>query len=144
MDTATMDRPLTPEELNQHFAPPARERPVPPKQSSEAATFRLIGKFVADEIKKACGPLQEHIQALEKQLEKIEQRKYCGVWATGKYFEGQLCTFDGSMWHCNVDGTEQRPGTGPDWTLAIKRGQNGRDGKDGLDAGRRPTMARHG
>jgi hypothetical protein len=95
--------------------------------------FRMLGKFVADECKKATAPLKDRIAQLEKQIEKIERRKYVGVWATGKYFEGQYCTFDGSVWHCNADGTEQRPGTGPDWTLAIKRGQ---------DASRRPTQAR--
>jgi hypothetical protein len=104
---------------------------------------KALGAVLVDEIERACKPLTERIAQLEKQIEKLERRKYVGVWATGKnYYEGQLCTFDGSMWHCNVDGTEQRPGTGPDWVLAIKRGRDGRDGKDGLDAGRRPTIQR--
>jgi hypothetical protein len=62
----------------------------------------------------------------------MEQRRYVGVWAVGKYYEGNMVTLDGSIFHCNVAETTQRPGTGPDWTLAIKRGQDAR----------RPTMVR--
>ena len=123
----TMHRPLKPEELNQSLA--RRDRPTPPKQPSEADTFRMLGSFVQTRIDKATAPLKEEIEKLKRT---IEQCRYVGVWATGKYYEGQFCTFDGSMWHCNVDGTEQRPGTGPDWTLAIKRGQDARQ----------PTMQR--
>jgi hypothetical protein len=132
----TMHRPLTPEELNQSLA--RRDRPTPPKQPSEADTFRMLGSFVQTRIDKATAPLKEEIEKLKKT---IEQRRYVGVWATGKYYEGNMVTLDGSIFHCNVAETTQRPGTGPDWTLAIKRGQNGRDG---VDANRRPTMQRSG
>jgi hypothetical protein len=127
--------PLTPEELA--FRQSLKDKPNPPVKC-DANLLREIGFQIAQEVKKATAPLQERITRLEKQIEQIERRKYVGVWASGKYFQGQLCTFDGSMWHCNVE-TTQRPGTGPDWTLAIKRGQNGRDG---VDAHRRPTMQR--
>jgi hypothetical protein len=137
-DIELTKRAITPEELNEHLA--QRDRPPQPKRPSEADTYRLIGGFVARDvdkaIDKAVAPLKERIAQLEKQIEKIERRKYVGVWATGKYFEGQMTTMDGSVWHCNVDGTEQRPGTGPDWTLAVKHGR---------DASRQPTAQRsHG
>jgi hypothetical protein len=45
-------------------------------------------------------------------------------------------TLDGSVFHCNVAETTQRPGTGPDWTLMIKRGQDGRDASRGPTAQR--------
>jgi hypothetical protein len=126
---------VTPEELNASLA----RRDRPPMPACDQALMSAIGVVLVDEIERACKPLTERIAQLERQIEKIERRKYIGVWSTtGKYFEGQFCTFDNSMWHCNVDGTEQRPGTGPDWTLAIKRG---RDGKD-ADARRLPTGER--
>jgi hypothetical protein len=104
----------------------------------DTALISAIGHEIAERDKRI-EVLEQRIAQLEKQIEKLERRKYVGVWAAGKnYYEGQFCTHDNSMWHCNVDGTEQRPGTGPDWTLAIKRG---RDGKDS-DARRLPTQPR--
>jgi hypothetical protein len=115
--------------------------PAPTVAKPSAALLGAIGHEIAERDKRI-EVLEQRLDALEKQIEKIERRQYVGVWSTGKLFEqGQFCTHDNSMWHCNVDGTEQRPGTGPDWTLAIKRG---RDGKDGADASRRPTVQRSG
>jgi hypothetical protein len=122
--------PLTPEELN--FRQSLKDKPNPAVRC-DANLLREIGFQIAQEVKKATAPLKERIAQLEKQIQKIEQRKYVGVWAVGKYFEGQLVTHDGSMWHCNQD-TDQRPGSGPDWTLAIKRGQDGKP--------RQPTQER--
>jgi len=124
---------MTPEQLNESLA---RSRSW---GSRDATLISAIGQVLVDEIEKACRPLRERIERLEKQA---EQHRYVGVWATGKYHQGNMCTFDGSIFHCNVAETTQRPGTGPDWTLAIKRGQNGRDGKDGADMRRQPTAPR--
>jgi hypothetical protein len=93
----------------------------PPKEFISA-----IGRLVHDEIK----PLDQRITTLEK---KIENFHYCGVHANGLYHAQNFCTFDGSLWHANVE-TRQRPGDGPDWTLVCKRGQNGRDGVDAVPA----------
>jgi hypothetical protein len=119
---------MTPEELN--FRLSLKDKPNPAVRF-DANMVREIGFRIAMEVK----PLKERIAQLEK---KIEQRKYVGVWAVGKYHEGNLVTHDGSMWHCNEE-PEERPGSGPSWTLAIKRG---RDGKDGAGASRRPTVQR--
>jgi integrin beta 3 len=44
------------------------------------------------------------------------------------YVRGDVVTFGGSMWHCNA-ATEEKPGDGSTaWTLAAKRGRDGRDG----------------
>jgi hypothetical protein len=139
-ETDTMQRALTPEEVNQSLA--QRDRPKP-KQSNEAETFRLIGKFVQQRIDAATAPLQDRIAQLERHIEKIERRKYVGVWSeAGKYFDQQMVTLHGSIFCCIVAETTQRPATGPDWVLCVQRG---RDGKDGVDANvRRPTMQRSG
>lgn len=57
---------------------------------------------------------------------------YARAWKDGnEYKEGDLATWDGSLWHCDIDGPG-KPGTaGGGWTLALKRGQDGRPGKDG-------------
>ena len=46
--------------------------------------------------------------------------------ALGSYQPGTLVTHAGSMWHCYVD-SRSRPGESPDWTLAVKRGSDGKD-----------------
>jgi len=53
---------------------------------------------------------------------------YRGVYAQGKTYErGDCVTFAGSLFHCN-DKTDERPGTGAkSWTLAVKRGADGKD-----------------
>jgi hypothetical protein len=55
---------------------------------------------------------------------------YQGVYVEGKSYDvGELVTWGGSMWHCN-EATELKPGEGSKaWTLAVKRGRDGKDGK---------------
>lgn len=48
---------------------------------------------------------------------------YQGVYkSTAKYEPGDMVTYRGSVWHCNVPNAGI-PGTGGDWTLAAKGGQ---------------------
>lgn len=64
---------------------------------------------------------------------------YVGVYQDGKSYEpGDMVTWAGSSWHCN-EPTTTRPGDGSKaWTLMVKRG---RDGKDGRDAVTLPTVS---
>ncbi|MGF6877371.1 hypothetical protein [Paraburkholderia sp. MM5477-R1] len=59
---------------------------------------------------------------------------YRGVYVPGRIYEpGDVVTWAGSLWHCDAP-TDAKPDTAPDaWTLAVKRG---RDGKDFRDLGR--------
>lgn len=51
---------------------------------------------------------------------------YRGVWQEGrKYEEGDTVTWGGSLWHANKT-TSGKPDAG-DWTLAAKRGRDGKD-----------------
>jgi hypothetical protein len=54
---------------------------------------------------------------------------YRGVWTEGtEYKQGNFCTFDGSLFHCNLP-TKNRPGKDPvSWSLCVKRGTDGKDG----------------
>ena len=64
---------------------------------------------------------------------KVPVMLHAGVWKdSGDYEQGDTVTHRGSIWHCDLDGTKDIPGTpGSGWTLCAKHGQNGRDGKDG-------------
>lgn len=53
---------------------------------------------------------------------------YRGVFSDGAAYEhGDMVTWAGSLWHCN-DATSDKPGEGAKaWTLAAKRGRDGKD-----------------
>lgn len=55
---------------------------------------------------------------------------YRGVYRDGEAYErGDMATFGGSIWHCNAE-TSEKPGEGSTaWTLAAKRGRDGRSVK---------------
>jgi len=55
---------------------------------------------------------------------------YRGVWTEGRAYEpGDGVTWAGSEWHCQTT-TTTKPGDGSKaWTLKVKRGRDGKDGK---------------
>lgn len=68
--------------------------------------------------------LQDQVRELETKRKSIE---YLGVWQKGTQYErGNFATHDGSVWHCNAATTASRPGSSKDWTLAVKRGRDGK------------------
>ena len=74
------------------------------------------------------GDVESRLDAMEKRIEAFTWK---GVWASDKTYDaGNLCTFGGSTWHANAASRGDRPGTSPAWTLMVKRGADGRDGKD--------------
>ena len=70
------------------------------------------------------------IDALEQQVKALQGGglKYLGVWKdTERYAPGHFVTHHGSLWHCNRVNISTRPGSGDGaWTLAVKRGQDGK------------------
>ena len=56
--------------------------------------------------------------------------RYRGVFKDGQvYRKGDTVTWGGSLWHCDADGTDDKPdGPTKSWTLASKRGRDGKDG----------------
>lgn len=53
---------------------------------------------------------------------------YCGIFKQGtEYQPGDLVTWGGCLWHCDK-ATTGKPDS-EDWTLAVKRGRDGKDGK---------------
>lgn len=53
---------------------------------------------------------------------------YRGVYQAGRvYEEGDVVTWGGSLWHCNEPTDAKPDGESNAWTLAAKRGRDGRD-----------------
>lgn len=79
-----------------------------------------LGRYIENQLK----PLRQRIAELEER-----QREFCyrGVWAVGSYKAGNFVTFGGSMWHCDADNTNTKPGTDASaWTLCVKHGRDSR------------------
>lgn len=54
---------------------------------------------------------------------------YRGVWREDEIYQrGDMTTWGGSIWHCNEDNCTSKP-DGGSWTLAVKKGRDGRDTK---------------
>jgi len=76
--------------------------------------------------------LHERIKALEARPAAI---KYCGVFdATRRYSIGDVISDHGSAWIATKAPIVGRPGYGPDgsrsWVLMVKKGHDGRDGRN--------------
>lgn len=55
---------------------------------------------------------------------------YRGVYRDGSYEKGDTVTWGGSLWHCDAEKTDEKPGEGSKaWTLCAKKGRDGRDGE---------------
>lgn len=54
---------------------------------------------------------------------------YRGVYVENKaYDRGDTVTWAGCQWHCNKDGTAEKPGNSDAWAMSVKRGRDGKDG----------------
>jgi hypothetical protein len=108
----------------------AREHAVRHQPATKGYVQSWI-KGLTDGLTRAVGA---QLVALDDRLRLLEDTAgnlhYCGVFKPGvQYRRGNFVTYGGSLWHCNVD-TDRGPTDSKDWTLAVKRGQNGRDGNE--------------
>lgn len=59
---------------------------------------------------------------------------YKGVYRDGEnYTAGDMTTWGGSVWHCESNTTDKPMDGSKSWKLAVKRGQDGKNGRDGRD-----------
>lgn len=73
--------------------------------------------------------LEKRVDALESKLAEVSIMKYLGVHENGRVYErGEFVSHAGGMWHANR-ANKQRPGDGDAWTLAVKRGADGKDSR---------------
>ncbi|KQM92159.1 hypothetical protein ASE77_11810 [Sphingomonas sp. Leaf226] len=71
--------------------------------------------------------MRAELAALQDVVRSEKSLKYRGVHEPNvAYDTGDTVTHGGSLWHCNVL-TKERPGEGSKaWTLAVKRGRDGK------------------
>jgi hypothetical protein len=70
---------------------------------------------------------------LARRIEALEARpalSFVGQWQAGSvHVPGDICSYQGSMWHCwNV--TSDQPGTTSSWTECVRAGRDGRDARN--------------
>jgi hypothetical protein len=92
------------------------------------AVAQEVRMFVTREV----ASLRSEFELRMSLLEQKGTLEYLGVHEAGaQYVKGQFVTAFGSLWHCNAT-TREAPGTGtPAWTLAAKRGRDGKDDPSG-------------
>lgn len=89
---------------------------------TEADTKKLA-VFIAEALKRHVFPRLDKLEAAAAEEKGLT---YEGAFEPGRaYRKGQFVTCAGSVWHANC-ATTQRPGDGPAWTLAVKRGADAR------------------
>lgn len=61
----------------------------------------------------------------------LPSMRYRGVFREADYLPGDCATWNGSLWHCDSP-TSDKPGEigSKGWTLAVKRGRDGKDGSN--------------
>lgn len=94
-----------------------------------------LEKLVHDGVNKAVGLILRSIEVEGRTLkiggvvlQNWPVPIYRGVFRQGDPYEhGDMVSFGGSVWHCNAV-TDEKPGDGSkSWTLAAKRGRDGKD-----------------
>ena len=91
---------------------------------------------VKDRLSTATTPMASRLAALESRIAELESRKamsYKGVYETDRTYEaGDAITDGGCVWVAK-ERTTIRPSYTPEsaavWTLAVKRGRDGRDAR---------------
>jgi hypothetical protein len=94
----------------------------------------IIERLKADaSVKPKADDLAPKIAALEARIAALEAKptlRYVGVFDEQRgYVPGEFTTLGGATWHCNAACVGIRPGTDESWTLAVKKGRDGRDGR---------------
>jgi len=96
---------------------PAHPDQMPDLTGFKAATAAVRG--ILEELDLAADQIAQ-LRAEVKELRGSALR-YRGVWsAVNSYGRGDLATTGGSLFHCNVDGATEKPGTSSQWTLTAK------------------------
>ncbi len=99
-----------------------------------AAVIRGIAPVIKEYVGSVVDALGDRVATLERRLRDVEEKSvgpYLGIWAdTTLYGKGQLVTCGGSMWIAKSASIARRPGTDSSWQLIVKKGSDGRAGKD--------------
>ncbi len=93
-----------------------------------------VVSIVRDYVDRKTAPLLEQIEALRIQVTELRERRatlaYRGVHVDGEEYQlGDFVTAQGSVWHCNRTTKTRPEGGSANWTLAVKRGADGKDAR---------------
>ena len=110
-------------------------------------TYQFLFDVVVPAIRESCethrqakGPsaappdvdeLRRQVAELAQHMTHLKEFAWKGVWsANATYMRGNFVTWGGGIWHSDVNHNRgAKPGQAPtSWTLAVKRGADGRDG----------------
>jgi hypothetical protein len=95
-------------------------------EKSMATLMAALAPVVAGHVDKVVAPLKARIAELEAR----PQLKYHGTFkAATRYPEAAAVTHSGSLFIAKCPTTET-PGESQDWQLCVKRGRDGKDGRD--------------
>jgi hypothetical protein len=88
----------------------------------------LMMEAIKNVLRDKFAQIDTRLDELGALIANTKSMQYRGIFAAGTpYDEGDTVTHGGSLWHCN-QLTKDRPGEGAAaWTLAVKRGRDGRD-----------------
>ena len=91
---------------------------------------------LAESIDAAAEATQKQVrEAVAAAMKALPGVAYRGVYdPDAEYARGDMVTHDGSVWHCNDPVSGEKPGGTKAFTLAVKRGRDGRDAKDSKGA----------
>lgn len=94
--------------------------------SAYLATFTMLGAKTAI-LTALLKQAVRRIEDLEVASLPTQTLRYRGVYEDGQRYDcGDFVTFGGSLWHSN-GATTDKPGPSAAWTLAVKRGRDGKD-----------------
>jgi hypothetical protein len=113
-----------------------RQKSKPVTYGCFGAAVNVLLETIGNAVKAVTTRSDRAITALEARVAELEARPtgvaYKGVWDSSEVYErGHFVTRAGSIWHCERDHNRGiLPGAGDGWRLAVKKGSDGKDGKD--------------
>ena len=103
-----------------------------PPGAKDGAPVAGLPKLLLDTMAEALGMVRGELEERLTALEKRPVLTYRDLWREGtSYAAGDSVSWSGSLWAARADGLLERPSLDSDsWRLVVKRGRDGRDGKD--------------
>lgn len=88
----------------------------------------LVMKAITNVLREKFAQIDTRLDELGALIASSKSMQYRGIFDAGTFYDvGDTVRQGGSLWHCN-QLTKDRPGEGSAaWTLAVKRGRDGRD-----------------
>lgn len=104
------------------------EAPPVPQQTIEALVEATVTRQIAERDSRS----SEEASTRSGEVDRVPS-VYMGTYRDdAAYDRGHMVTRNGLLWHCNVNATTEKPGSGPSWTMMHK--SHGKDDRHGAAA----------